>query len=157
MNASRKHTDLPPPPDRESLEREIHNLLGYGDCEKIARFTRRSAGHLQRQYNPADFECESSIFKMLEQVWGMYAARTLLGSGVARIVRRELDAFEPTGDSAKNSDEECGELLIEIGKLTKAQFSRLSVGERLLCLAEVEREIQELKIAIVKERIFIPE
>lgn len=96
------------PPDRETIEREIHALFTNGDLSDVARLLQKDQSLVSKQFNPYSEEKHSPISQFIFYLWAFDAIRDDLASAVLNIVLRERSVWLPeTVSPADQPDLEC--------------------------------------------------
>lgn len=86
-------TIMTPLPDRETFEREVHELFTNGDINTLARYLGTAQSTISKQFNPYTDEKHNPIYEFLRILWAMDALRDGLADTVLHIVIREREKW----------------------------------------------------------------
>ena len=77
-----------PPPDRETIEREVHSLFTNGDLSDIARLLHKDQSLVSKAFNPYSVEKHNRIYTFILYLWAFDAIRDGLAPEIINIVLR---------------------------------------------------------------------
>ena len=148
-----KRTNIIPPPDRETFEREIHDALENGDLSNIARILGKDQSLVSKQFNPYDTDRKNPVYEYLLYLWAADHTTNDLGSFIANLVERERGKWLPETSKAEPSPAALtGDIGSQFAEYVTAEISGMSIDRQIKELQDVEIAVRRKRDALVRER-----
>lgn len=138
-------TNITPPPDRETIEREIHSLFKNGDLSDIARLLQKDQSLISKEFNPYSDEKHNVIFQAILRLWAMDAIRPDLAPEVLNIVLREREKWLPVNVRDANPTLLTCDIITQFNEFLEAELSGKGYEVQI-------KEIQDVINAAEKKR-----
>lgn len=151
-NTNHIMTDMTPPPERESFEREIHDLFRNGDISNIARYLHKDQGLVSKAFNPFCEDKNNPIYITLQYLWAMDCIRPELGDKVLCILTREREKWlgeEPARDTPAKLTAHAGTQFVEA---VESELSGATWDEQIAEWTDVEVAAQKKKADLIAKR-----
>lgn len=144
---------LTPLPDRETFEREIHDLFRNGDLGTIARYLERGQSIVSKQFNPFTDEKHNIVFEFLKVLWAMDGTREGLADATLCAVIREREKWLGEMVIPIESDARLTKnILTEIGEFVEAELSGETWDEKIAECVDIEVAANKKKAALIAQR-----
>ena len=140
-----------PPPEREQLEREIHDLLD-GDMSEIARLLQIDQSTISRAFNPYNTERNNPIYQFILYLWAFDILRMGLGDEVLTIVCRERAKWLPTKKIATCPSRLTGNVGQQFVEAMESEMEGKSFDVQIKEWMDVEKAAGEKKQSIIDAR-----
>lgn len=145
-------TKIIPPPDRETIEREIHSLFKNGDLSDIARLLQKDQSLISKEFNPYSDEKHNVIFGAMVRLWAMDAIRPDLAPEIINIVLRERQKWLPARVPAECPARLTGNLMKEVGEMIEAEIAGLDFDKQIKEINDVIRVAKEKEASVIAQR-----
>jgi MarR-like DNA-binding transcriptional regulator SgrR of sgrS sRNA len=132
-----------PPPDRETLEKEIHSLFTNGDLSDIARLLQKDQSLVSKMFNPYSDEKHNPIYTVILCLWAMDAIRTDLAPEMINIMLREREKWLPVDARKLDAAVLTGNIVTEFGEFIECELSGKNYDTQIKEIQDVIRAAEE--------------
>jgi hypothetical protein len=140
-----------PPPERETLEREIHDIVD-GDMSEIARLLQIDQSAISRAFNPYNNDRHNPIYQFILYLWAFDTLRMGLADEILNIVCREREKWLPTRKIAACPSRLTGNVGKQFMEAMEREMAGASHDELIKEWGDVERSAHEKVRSVIDQR-----
>lgn len=147
-------TRLLPPPERETFEREIKDLISDdGDIKAIAGYVHRDQSIVSKMFNPFSTDKWNPVYLFVIFLWAFDCLRDGLADAVLRIVIRERDKWRCTKTRIfTNPAETTSNIGIQFSEFLKCELEHKPFDEQIKELDDIGEAVRLKREELIERR-----
>lgn len=142
---------IAPPPEREQLEREIHDLVN-GDLSDLARLLQIHASTASNAFNPYREDKHNPVYQFLLHLWAFDCIREGLSDELLMIVCREREKWLPVAPLPVNTATLTADVGIQFSEFVEARLKGKTSDEQIKEANDIVAAATRLQGELIRER-----